>query len=167
MLKLRNCITGISKFHKCFTNATSRKVSTSSPKFSPIRVGISSVFGKYLLATNIISSGALMLIGDICQQEIEYRQRKLEKRYDYGRMTRMFIVGLAFGPVHHYYYIWLAKAYPAKTATNITWKILLDQFIMSPVCIAMFFYGMGLMEMKPVVESNKEITEKFREVYTI
>lgn len=54
---------------------------------SPIRTGVSLAFGKYLLLTNTISSGVLMLIGDGIQQEIEYHQKNLRKRYDYGRLS--------------------------------------------------------------------------------
>lgn len=79
----------------------------------------------------------------------------------------MFIVGLALGPVHHYYYVWLAKKWPARTAKVITWKIMLDQFVMSPICIAMFFYGMGGLERKSVQNMNKEIKHKFSEVYLV
>lgn len=34
-----------------------------------------------------------MWVGDICQQEIEYRQGKLQKRYDYGRMSKTVEIG--------------------------------------------------------------------------
>ncbi|KAJ8976584.1 hypothetical protein NQ317_010749 [Molorchus minor] len=80
-----------------------------------------------------------MLIGDIIQQEIEYRQKKLLERYDYGRLSRMFLVGLGLGPLHHYFYVWLAKVMPDRTISTIMKKLLIDQFIMSPLCIAAFF----------------------------
>lgn len=79
----------------------------------------------------------------------------------------MFVVGLALGPVYHYYYVWIAKKWPARTAKIITWKIALDQFIMSPICIAMFFYGMGYLEKKSFGDMNKEIKHKFKEVYLV
>ncbi|KAJ8956667.1 hypothetical protein NQ318_014021 [Aromia moschata] len=109
MFKIRNCLSTVVRY-----------VSTSKPTKSPIRSGITLAFGKYLLVTNTISSGVLMLIGDVCQQEIEYRQKKLPERYDYGRLTRMFIVGLGLGPIHHYFYVWLAKVMPARNASTIT-----------------------------------------------
>lgn len=79
----------------------------------------------------------------------------------------MFVVGLGLGPVHHYYYVWLANKWPARTAKIITWKILLDQFIMSPICITGFFYGMGSLEGKCIKDMNDEIISKFQEVYLV
>lgn len=62
---------------------------SSKPKrnYSSLRSGWDAVFGKYLLTTNIVSSGGLMAIGDIIQQEIEYQRNMLAKRYDYGRLS--------------------------------------------------------------------------------
>lgn len=64
-----------------------RHLSKPVCKQSPLRVSASLAFGKYLLVTNIISSGILMLIGDGIQQEIEYHQNKRKQRYDYKRLS--------------------------------------------------------------------------------
>ncbi|XP_060528562.1 mpv17-like protein 2 [Cylas formicarius] len=144
-----------------------RYVSTSKSLQKPFRSIPTLVFGKYLLTTNIVSSGVLMLVGDACQQEIEYRQHKLKERYDLARMTRMFIVGLLLGPIHHYYYLYIAKIMPKRDFTTVVKKIGLDQFMMSPICIATFFYGMGLLEMKTPRNINEEIARKFVDVYVM
>ncbi|CAG9773054.1 unnamed protein product [Ceutorhynchus assimilis] len=123
------------------------------------------VFGKYLLQTNIVSGGALLWLGDICEQEIEFRQGKLAKRYDYGRMARMFTVGIVLGPLNHYYYLNLAKVLPKRNLATVFSKICLDEFLMSPVCIVAFFYSMGVLEMKPIQKMNEELVDKFLEVY--
>lgn len=68
-----------------------KRISTSEPQKNPIRPGLTLAFGKYLLATNTISSGVLMLLGDICQQEIEYQSKILQKRYDIGRLSKYFL----------------------------------------------------------------------------
>ncbi|XP_018562229.1 mpv17-like protein 2 [Anoplophora glabripennis] len=154
------------RFKSCVTNIV-RYVSQTKPTQSPIRSSVTLAFGKYLLLTNTVSSSVLMLIGDVCQQEIEYRQNKLPQRYDYGRLTRMFIVGLGLGPIHHYFYVWLGKAMPARNLATVTKKILIDQFVMSPICIAAFFYSMGALELKPVKECNEELKNKFAEVYVM
>lgn len=87
--------------------------------------------------------------------------------YNSFLLARMFIVGLGLGPIHHYYYVWLAKKWPARTSKIITWKIMLDQFVMSPICIAFFFYGMGALERKSLTNMNAEISNKFEEVYLV
>jgi len=108
-----------------------------------------------------------MWLGDLCEQELEYRDGKLKERYDYGRMTRMLLVGLAMGPLHHYYYLYIARKLPKRELPTVAAKIGLDQFVMSPMCITLFFYGIGVMEQKPVAEMNKEIKHKFLEVYVM
>lgn len=65
---------------RCFSTKPKRN-------YSSVRSGWDAVFGKYLLTTNIVSSGGLMAIGDIVQQEIEYQRNMLPKRYDYGRLS--------------------------------------------------------------------------------
>ena len=51
------------------------------------------LFGKYLLTTNTVSSGVLMLLGDLMAQEVEYQRGLVKERYDWWRVGRMFIVG--------------------------------------------------------------------------
>ncbi|CAG9773055.1 unnamed protein product [Ceutorhynchus assimilis] len=144
-----------------------KKISTSGPKRNVFHNIPNLVFGKYLLHTNIISSGVLLWWGDICQQEIEFRQGIIAKRYDYARMARMFTVGIALGPLHHYYYIYIAKVMPKRNLATVFTKIGLDQFIMSPIFIGAFFYSMGALEMKPLKKMNEEILNKFMEVYVM
>lgn len=128
---------------------------------------VGAIFGKYLLATNIISSGVLMSIGDLMSQEIEYRNgtSTITKRYDWKRNAKMFIVGAAQGPLHHYFYGWLDRAYLGATIKTTTIKILYDQLIMSPVCIAAFFYTAGWLDGKDTSGCTDEFQSKFKIVY--
>lgn len=79
----------------------------------------------------------------------------------------MFLVGLVFGPLHHYVYRWLNNVLPKRDMTSIGKKILFDQVAMSPLCILSFFYGMGVLEGRPMNEINTETKEKFMEVYIV
>lgn len=61
------------------------------PKISTqIRGGtlFNDVFGKYLFITNTVTSGVLMGLGDLAQQEIEYRRHMMAERYDWARMGK-------------------------------------------------------------------------------
>lgn len=128
---------------------------------------LQNAFGKHLLFTNTWTSGVLMAIGDICEQEIEFQRKILSTRYDWGRIGRMFLTGLLFGPVHHYFYAWMDKRIPHRSVKFVTQKILLDQIIMSPVCIVLFFYSMGALEGRPSKETTVEMKEKFIPIYVV
>lgn len=43
------------------------------------------LFKKNLLLTNSVTSGGFMAIGDLIQQEVEYRSKKIPERYDWAR----------------------------------------------------------------------------------
>lgn len=123
------------------------------------------LFGKYLLATNILSSGILMVVGDVAAQELEYRKGLLKNRYDLARMWRMFVVGSLQGPLHHYTYGWMDRIMPVVSTKNSIKKILIDQFVMSPICILLFFYPACYLEDKTLKETNDELISKFPYIY--
>lgn len=76
-------------------------------------------------------------------------------------------VGAAQGPLHHWFYWYLEVLFPKKTIVTVSKMILLDQLIMSPACLFMFFYMMGFFEKKSFAESTKELQDKFFEVYKV
>jgi len=76
----------------------------------------------------------------------------------------MLLVGLAMGPVHHYWYVWLDRYLKA----NQVWrKILADQIIAAPFFAFSFFYGMGFLEGRSLAESSDEFKSKFLTVYAV
>lgn len=138
------------------------------------------LFKKYLLTTNIVSSGILMQIGDLLSQNIEKKsstaaaaaaessaenETKTKVGYDWERNAKMFIVGAIAGPLHHYFYGWLDNKYSGATVKITTIKILYDQFIMSPVCIVGFFYPAGWLFGQSTAECTQELRSKFLKVY--
>lgn len=125
------------------------------------------LFKKNLLLTNSLSSGVFMAIGDLVQQEYEYQKKIIPKRYDWARSLRMFVVGNALGPLHHYWYIYLDKMLPHVTIKTVVQKILYDQFLISPITLVCFFYGMGILEQKSLGQSTDEIKTKFSFVYMV
>lgn len=82
-------------------------------------------------------------------------------------LARMFLVGLVFGSMHHFWFRRLQKMLPNRDVKTATKKIILDQIFMSPVCIVIFFYGMGFLERTPLKEINHEASKKFMEVYVV
>lgn len=125
------------------------------------------LFGKYLLTTNTVSSGVLMMMGDLLAQEIEYQRGLVKERYDWWRVGRMFIVGSIQGPMHHYFYGWLDRIYRSSSGAHVTKKILYDQFVMSPACIVAFFYPAGWLEGRSTKDCTDELGRKVVRVYLV
>ena len=154
------------------------------PKRYAFRSAVELAFSKHLLLINTITSGALMFVGDIVQQEIEFQRKMLPKRYNWRRLSKtshccvmvfftyffpaiMTIVGIGYGPLHHYFYLGIDKIWPVRDITSVVKKILSDQFVMAPMCIAYFFYFAGVCEFRPISDSTEELKKKFIEVYTV
>ncbi|EDV39916.1 uncharacterized protein Dana_GF10258 [Drosophila ananassae] len=132
------------------------------------KIAWSNMFGKYLLITNVFGSGLLMVVGDVIAQEYEYRRGlRQQDRFDTDRMYRMFVAGALQGPLHHYVYNWMDRVMPARTFKNIIKKILIDQLVMSPACILIFFYSVCYLERQTLEQTNQELIKKFPYVYLL
>ncbi|KAH8317254.1 hypothetical protein KR074_007713 [Drosophila pseudoananassae] len=132
------------------------------------KIAWSNMFGKYLLITNVFGSGLLMVVGDVIAQEYEYRRGlRQQDRFDTDRMYRMFVAGALQGPLHHYVYNWMDRVMPARTFKNILKKILIDQLVMSPACILIFFYTVCYLERQTLEQTHQELIEKFPYVYLL
>lgn len=121
-------------------------------------------FTKNLLLTNIVSSGGLLVIGDVIQQRLEISQNK-DKVFDKERSVRMGLVGLSQGPPHHYWYLYLDKWIPGKTAAVVCKKILADQIFAAPFFAITFIYGASLLEGKTLGSCWTEFKTKFPTIY--
>lgn len=135
-----------------------------------IRSLADTMFKKYLLTTNIVSSGILMSMGDVLSQYVEQKsviKHELSQKFriDWSRNAKMFVVGALQGPLHHYFYGWLDGKFVGATLKNTSIKILFDQTVMSPACIVMFFYSAGWLYKQSTDECTKELKSKFLTVY--
>lgn len=79
----------------------------------------------------------------------------------------MFVVGAAQGPIQHYFYTWLDQRFVSVTAAGVVKKILLDQLIMSPICIVTFFATASLVERQTISQFRSELTSKFFTLYIV
>lgn len=124
------------------------------------------LFGRYLLVTNTISSGLLMMLGDVAAQVIEMRRDNVtEQKYDWYRIGRMTLVGISQGPMHHYLYKWMDRALPGTDFRTVFKKIGLDQFVLSPIFITTYLYGAGLLEGNSIAQCNDELVRKYWTIY--
>ncbi|XP_017753350.1 PREDICTED: uncharacterized protein LOC108545974 [Eufriesea mexicana] len=84
--------------------------------------------------------------------------------YNWARLKRYAIYGCFIaGPVLHGWYKWLDMFYKGKTMKIVFIKLLVDQFILTPPLIMMFFISMSLMEGKSNVLD--ECKDKFFQTF--
>lgn len=124
------------------------------------------MFGKYLLLTNTVSSGVLMVLGDVAAQRIEKLRHGVEHQgYDWKRLGDMTLVGISQGPLHHYLYQWMDRRLPGMDVKTVLQKIGIDQFIISPIFIVTYLYSAGLLEGNSVERCTDELREKYWTIY--
>lgn len=79
---------------------------------------------------------------------------------DLRRLRNMTITGLIGGFLGHYWYLFLdSRSFTGKTLTVVLKKTLIDQIVLCPVGITMFFFILGYLD----GNTNEEITQEMKE----
>ena len=105
------------------------------------------LFGKYLLVTNTTISITLSGAGDVLQQRYEKHCDK-KKQWQPMRTRNQAISGAVIGPSCHFWYKMLDHVLPGRAVKIVLYKVVLDQIIMSPVCVAQFLAVTSWLEGK-------------------
>ncbi|XP_017098532.2 mpv17-like protein 2 isoform X1 [Drosophila bipectinata] len=125
----------------------------------------SRLLGKYLLVTNTVGLGLLLVVGDAVSQQYERLEKKdkvqAKEKLDISRTVRMLLTGLLIGPIQHAFYVRLDQYFTDTSRLGVMRKIFVDQLIMSPTYIFLFFYISSLLEGHTIKEANDEIADKF------
>ncbi|XP_057318115.1 mpv17-like protein 2 [Microplitis mediator] len=87
--------------------------------------------------------------------------------HDLVRTRNMAMIGLIQGPFHHYFYAFLDRFLPGRTARSVVKKTFLDQIIASPTCLSIFFFGHEMLEQRDFRLMYGEILEKLLETYKV
>ncbi|XP_026329604.1 mpv17-like protein isoform X1 [Hyposmocoma kahamanoa] len=129
--------------------------------FSKIRVA----FKKYPLLRGMASYGIIWPISSLIQQTFE---GKNVENYDWLRCARFGLYGSCY--VAPTLYSWL-------TIANIMWpgssirvgiiKTFVETVTYTPFAMCSFYFGMSLLEMKPVNEAAAEVQAKFWPTYKV
>jgi len=85
----------------------------------------------------------------------------------YIYVARITSVGIVLGSIQHMFYRALDRRYPARDLQTIVKKIFIDQSICTPINIAVFIYGLGILENKTWTTMNEELKEKFMVIFTV
>ncbi|CAO1422951.1 unnamed protein product [Diamesa serratosioi] len=122
-------------------------------------------FRKHPLISNCIIYGTLYVGAELSQQTIT---RKLLTSppvdIDKSTLTRYAAMGtLVYSPILFNWYRWLDKTFPGTTKRIIFRKLMLDQFLLTPPLLCIFFIGMSLMERqeKPLEECKNKFIPTF------
>lgn len=118
-----------------------------------------SFFNKHPLAGNGLVYGTLYVGAEFSQQTIT-RKFLTDPPQDIDKPTlgRYAIMGtFVYSPILYNWYKWLDKTFPGTAKRIVLRKLLLDQFILTPPLLVIFFTGMALMERQPsIVEECKQ-----------
>lgn len=95
-----------------------------------------SLFHRYPLASNMVICGSLYGSGDISQQKLRGKQLDWKNT---GRIA--FIAFTMFGPIYFHWYRVLDRIVTGTGTSSVVSKVMLDQFLMGPPCIGIFYVG--------------------------
>ncbi|PZC76060.1 mpv17-like protein 2 isoform X1 [Helicoverpa armigera] len=136
--------------------------STSVPQFRRfLNIAFSD---KFLFCTNITISIGLSSVGDLMEQSYEIFIKE-QTHYDLKRCSHMAFSGAAVGVLCHHWYKILDKFLVGKTVDMVIKKLVLDQFIFSPVMIVTLFGSLALFEEHPLENFKDEVKDKFVKLY--
>ncbi|KOC63243.1 Mpv17-like protein 2 [Habropoda laboriosa] len=119
---------------------------------------------KYLLYTNVTISISLSAMGDVLEQQYEILKGKWDK-WSLNRTRNMAISGMCIGIVCHYWYKYLDARLPGRTFNIVLRKVAIDQLVCSPLCIAIFFLTLGILENSSWTKLEDEILRKAHRLY--
>lgn len=119
---------------------------------------------KYLFYTNVTLSTGISTLGDLLEQHYELHTNQLEK-YDIERTGHMSLSGFSAGVISHNWYNFLDKIITGRSFGMVIKKLLLDQFICSPLIILSFFATVAIFEEHPLESFNEEVQDKFLILY--
>jgi len=97
------------------------------------------------ILTKTATTLGIMASGDLICQKIEDRDR-----VDLARTARVTSVGLIAGPLYHHWYNLLEKRLPGATLSRVCTKMLVDQSVMAPTIVSIFFFMVGILEGRPL-----------------
>lgn len=120
-----------------------------------------SLLAKYPLMTKAATSSFLNLVGDVICQLVFDQVPSL----DLKRTFLFAFLGLVLvGPTLHFWYLFLSKLITAPGASGAFLRLLLDQFIFSPIFIGTFLAAMVSLEGRPSLVIPKLRQEWFSSV---
>lgn len=136
-----------------------------SKAYKSYKQGVDDAFSrKNLLYTNILLSVGISSCGDLLEQNYEIYKGDLDT-IDFPRTAHMGFSGFTTGIICHHWYTILDKIIIGRTMAMVIKKLVLDQFICSPLIILSFFGTVAIFEEHPIENFTDEVKEKFWTLY--
>uniref|UniRef100_A0A131XZZ0 Mitochondrial inner membrane protein Mpv17 n=1 Tax=Ixodes ricinus TaxID=34613 RepID=A0A131XZZ0_IXORI len=111
--------------------------------------------------TQILTTGCLMLTGDVIAQKAIEKRESL----DVGRAARFFVLGIGFvGPTIRTWYVVLERVFGARG--GVLRKVLVDQLIFSPVFVASFLTCLGFLQRRPWSDTKQMLRKDYVPILT-
>ena len=106
------------------------------------------------------STGTLLGAGDFIAQQ--YVEKVPLLSHDVVRTARMAMVGtVVIGPIFHVWYKTLDRRFARKSPGNAIKKMTVDQSILAPVFLILFYGAVGIVERRTLREISDKIYEEF------
>lgn len=136
-----------------------------SKAYKTYKQGIDDAFNrKNLFYTNIILSSTISTFGDLIEQNYELHKGEIDA-IDIPRTAHMGFSGFTTGIICHHWYNILDKIIIGRSLYMVVKKLLLDQFICSPIIILTFFATVAIFEEHPLENFTDEVRDKFLTLY--
>lgn len=119
---------------------------------------------KFLFYTNVFLSTGISTLGDLLEQTYEIHKQDITK-FDLSRTAHMAFSGAIAGVICHNWYNLLDKIIIGRSFHMVIKKLMLDQFICSPIIILSFFFTVAIFEDDPLENFTDEVKDKFWTLY--
>lgn len=136
-----------------------------SKAYKTYKQGLDDAFNrKNLFYTNVLLSVTISTLGDLIEQKYELHKGTID-RIDFPRTAHMGFSGATTGVICHHWYNILDKIIIGRSLGMVVKKLLLDQFICSPIIILSFFGTVAIFEENPIENFTDEVKDKFWTLY--
>jgi len=137
------------------------------------------------MLSNACIYGGLYTLAEVAQQTMQLSRSQHHKPHvgasfaadvslrttpgiDLSSVKRYAIMGtLVFPPILTHWYRWLEATFPCTSPKIVARKLLLDQFLLTPWVVVLFYVGMAALEGKKGTQLVEELKEKGLKTFMI
>ncbi|XP_037814024.1 mpv17-like protein [Lucilia sericata] len=125
---------------------------------------VGTLFKKHPFLTNSAVYGSLYVGAEFSQQYLTKRvlvdKESVKQDIDYATVGRYAVMGtVVYAPTLYIWYKWLDRTFPGTAKKVILKKLFIDQFVLTPYLLTLFYTGMSWMEGREDI--TLELKQKF------